>query len=247
MKKALILLLLVIVIVAGVLYTQMNAIVETGIETAGPEALKVDVNVDKVSLSPFSGQVSFENFSLGQPQGFGEGSLAEVGGFSAKINTSTLTSNHIIIDHISINGPLLDVRRQEGKTNFEAFQEGLGLPETTDTEQTPEDEITLTIRKMEVKAPRILAKTDGFLSIDEDITLADFTLTDLGTDEKGMAPREIARHVMDTLQPQITAALIKAGASGKVKDLADKASEKLESGLGGLLNKLKDKKKKTDN
>lgn len=245
MKKAIIILLLIVVVGAGVVYTQLNSIVETGIRTAGPEALKVDVNVDKVSLSPFSGEVAFENFSLGQPEGFGEGVLAEIGGFSAKVDTGSLTSNHIIIDHIAIDGPLLDVRRQEGKTNFEAFQEGLGLPETT--EEGASEEITLTIRRMEVKAPRILAKTDGFLSIDEDITLADFTLTDLGTDEKGMAPREIARHVMDTLQPQITAALIKAGASGKVKDLADKATEKLESGLGGLLNKLKDKKKKTDN
>jgi len=242
-KKLFVGLVVIILVGAVVLYTQLNSLVKSGIETAGPDALKVAVSIDKVSLSPFSGDVAFEKLSLGQPKGFGEGAMASIGGFSAKLDTSTLTGKHIIIDHISIDSPLLDVRRQDGQTNFEAFQQGLGLPETTEPTD-PSEEITLTIRRMEVKAPRILAKTDDFLKLDEDITLADFTLTNLGTDEKGLAPREIARHVMDTLQPQITKALVAAGASKKVKDLAGKASEKLESGLGGLLGKIKDKKKK---
>jgi len=238
--KIILAILLVIGITVGVIFTQLDTIVETGIKTAGPEALKVDVTVEKVSLSPLSGSVKVNNLALGQPEGFGEGPMAAVENFSVKLETKTLMDNHIIIDHMIIEAPLLDVRRQEGKTNFSAFQEGLGLSEdSTDTSS----EITLTIRALEVKAPRILAKNDGFLKLDEDITLADFTLTNLGTDEKGLSPKEIARHVMDTLQPQITKALIAAGASNKVKQLADDAKGTLEKGVGGLLGKLKKKKK----
>jgi hypothetical protein len=242
-KKILIILLVIVGVGAGVAYSQLNSIVETGIETAGPEVLKVDVTVGAVSLSPFSGKVAAQKLAIGQPAGFGDGSMMALDNFSVNLETSTLMNDHIIIDTMMIDGPLLDVRRQDGQTNFEAFQEGLGL-ENGSADAEAEPPITLTIRKLVVKAPRILAKTDGFIKLDEDITLADFTLTDLGTDEKGLAPKEIARHVMDTLQPQITKALVAAGASSKVKDLADKATEKLESGLGGLLGKLKDKKKK---
>lgn len=198
------------------------------------------MDVEKVSLSPLSGKVAISDLAIGQPAGFGDGAMAALAGFSMQLETSSLMGSHIIIDHMSVEAPLLDVRRQDGKTNFEAFQEGLGLPESNDEAS----DVTLTIRKLEILAPRILAKTDGFLKLDEDITLADFTLTDLGTDEKGLAPKEIARHVMDALQPQITKALIAAGASTKVKQLANDAKGKLEQGVGGLLGKLTKKKKK---
>jgi len=240
MKKILIIFLIVIGGVVGVTYATLDNIVESGIRTAGPQALQVGVDVDKVSISPFSGKVSVSNLALGQPSGFGEGPMAAVGEFAMKLETSSLLGNHIIIDYLTIEAPLLDVRRQEGKTNFDAFQEGLGL--SKDKTESP-SEITLTIRKLAVKAPRILAKNDGFLKLDEDITLADFTLTELGTDEKGLAPKEIARHIMATLQPQITKALIAAGASTAVKDLAGDAKGKLEKSIGGLLGKLKKKKK----
>jgi hypothetical protein len=165
--------------------------------------------------------------------------------FSMKLETGSLFGNHIIIDDMLIDAPLLDVRRQDGETNFQAFQNGLNLPDNTGEAEgsSPEEDITLTIRKLVIRAPRILAKNDGFLKLDEDITLADFTLTNLGTDEEGLAPKEIARHIMDTLQPQITKALITAGASNKVKEIAAGAKGKLEKGFGSLLNKLKKKKK----
>lgn len=243
MKKILIILLVILGAAAVIGYTQLGPIVETGIETAGPEALNVDVAVENVSLSPFSGKATIKGLTIGQPDGFGDGPMASLGDFSVKLDTASLLSNHIIIDSLIVDAPLLDVRMIDGKTNFKALQDGLGLPETTDAPDESE-QITLTIRKLEIKQPRLLAKTDGFLKLDEDIMLADFTLSDLGTDDKGLAPKEIARHVMDTLQPQIAKALIAAGASDKIKDLADKAKGKLEEGVGGLLGKLAKKKKK---
>lgn len=240
MKKAILVLLVILGIAAGAVYAMLDNIVATGINTAGPDVLKVDVNVDDVTLSPMSGKVQVQNLSLGQPKGFGDGPMAAVGGFDMSLQTSSLMGDHIIIDHMVIDAPLLDVRRQDGKTNFEAFQAGLGLPEE---EASASSEITLTIKRLEVKEPRILAKTDGFFKLDEDLTLATFVLTDLGTDEEGLAPKEIARHVMDTLQPQITKALVAAGASNKIKDIAGDAKGTLEKGVGSLIGALKKKKK----
>lgn len=242
MKKVFIAAFLIVAVTAVALYSQLDSIVETGISTGGTDRLSVDVAVDSVSLSPFSGKVSASNLKIGQPKGFGDGPMLALGEFKMKLETGSLFSDHIIIDQLLIDAPLLDVRRLDGKTNFEAFQAGLNLPESED--DTASD-ITVTIRELKVLAPRLLAKNDGFLKLDEDVALADFTLTNLGTDEKGLAPKEIARHIMDALQPQITKALIAAGASNKIKDVAGDAKGKLEQSLGGLLGKLK--KKKTTN
>ncbi|UTW58439.1 hypothetical protein KFE96_16710 [Kordiimonas sp. SCSIO 12603] len=244
MKKFILIVLLLILAGGAYAYTQLGTIVKTGFEVGGPEVLNVSVNVDEIQISPLSGEVQASALALGQPKGFGDGPIAKVGNFEMKLEPETLLTNHIIIDEIVINEPLFDIRMLDGKMNIKALQEGLNIPETgpTTTETASSEEITLTIRSMKVTSPKVLAQSDGLLSIDEDINLADFTITDLGTDEKGLAPAEIARHVMDTLQPQIAKALVAAGASKKLQNLADDARGKLEKGVGGLLNKLKKKK-----
>ncbi len=243
MKKFLIIILAIIVIGGGLVYTQLGSIVKAGFETGGPEVLKVAVNVDDIQISPISGAVDASGIEIGQPKGFGEGNIASLGNFKMKIRPETLLSNHIIIDEMVIAEPLLDVRMLKGKMNFKALQEGLNIPATdNDAPASSEEETTLTIKSLKITAPTLLAKSDGFIKLDENIKLADFTITNLGTDEEGLAPSEIARHVMDTLQPQIAKALVAAGASKNLQKYADDAKGKLEKGIGGLLGKLKKKK-----
>ncbi len=236
MKKLFFGLVVILVIGVGVAYSQLDSIVKVGVETGGPETLKVPVTVESVSLSPFSGKVAIKGLEVGQPEGYGEGMIASVGSFDMKLKPSSLMSDHIIIESIVIDAPMLDARRIQGKTNFEKLQQNVGPSDDTPSE------ITLTIKSMQIRGAQVTVKNEGTINVDQTVKLADFNITDLGTDEKGMAPKEIARHVMSVLQPQITQALIKAGASDKLKDLAKDAEGKLEQGLSGLVGKLKKKK-----
>ena len=240
MKRILLGLLFIVLFVAGLAYFQLNNIVKHGVNDYAPDILKVDVNVDKVNLSPISGDVAFSGFTIGQPSGFGEGNIASLSGFDMKLETETLLSNHIIIDTIVIDSPAFDVRIQDGESNFEALQKGMDLP-VGEEETANENEITLTIRKLEVRTPQVSLKNDKLLNIDETVNLASFTLTALGTDEEGLSPSEIARHVMDTLQPQVTKALIQVGAGKRLKSLTNGATEKLGKGVESILDKVGDK------
>ncbi|UTW54861.1 AsmA family protein [Kordiimonas sp. SCSIO 12610] len=237
MKRILIGLLVVVLVIAGLGYFQLNNIVKTGVNEYGPEVLKVDVQLNGVNLSPLSGDVAFNGFTIGQPSGYGDGPLASLGAFDMKLETNTLLSDHIIIDSILIDAPALDVRIKDGESNFEALQKGMELA-ASDEAATESGEITLTIRKLEIRTPQVSLQNDGLLKVDETINLASFTLTNLGTDEKGLSPSEIARHVMDTLQPQIAKALVEIGAGKTLKNLADGAKDKLGKGVEGVLNKL---------
>ncbi|MCJ9428457.1 AsmA family protein [Kordiimonas marina] len=237
MKKIILGLIVILLIVVGVGYSQLDGIVKKGIETGGPKALKVSVGVEKVNLSPFSGQVAVNGFNIGQPTGFGDGVMASVGGLDMKLEPKSLLTKHIIIDHIDVTAPLFDVRIDDkGKTNFKALQENLGPSKASD----PSD-ITLTIRRLSVKAPKLSIHSKAMLKVDKDVSLADFTLTNIGTDEKGLAPWEIARHIMDTLQPQITKALVSAGFGDKIQNMLKDQRGGLESKLGDVLGKLKPK------
>lgn len=245
MKKLFIGLLLIIAIVGVVAYTQMNALVKTGVETAGPQALSVPVTVGGVSISPLSGRVQVTDFAVGQPDGFGEGSLMSLGALDLKVDTNTLLDDHIIVDEIIIDRPMFDARVIGSQSNFQALQQRLAA--NAGPSEIDGQPITLTIRRLAVRDPQIsVQKEGGILQVDEDVNLADFTLTDLGTDEEGLAPREIARHIMDTLQPQITRALVAAGAGDTLKGLAKDARGELEKQAGSLLNKLRSKRKSED-
>ncbi|NVJ99467.1 MAG: hypothetical protein HWE25_15045 [Alphaproteobacteria bacterium] len=245
MKKLLLLLVILVAAAGAVAYFKAGSIVKVGVETAGPETLKVPVRVENINLSPFTGKVTVKGLEVGQPEGFGEGVLASVGNFDMKVRPASLFSDHIIIDHIVIDAPMLDARRIDGKSNFEKLQQNVG---TSGTEDTGASDITLTIKSIQVRAPKVTVKNEGgMMDVDQTVELADFTITDLGTDEKGLAPAEIARHVMAVLQPQIAQALIKAGASDKIKDLAKGAEGKLEQGISSLVGKFKKKTGDTQN
>lgn len=241
MKKLIIGVLAIVLIVGVALFSQLDTVVKTGVETAGPDVLSVDVSVGSVSISPFSGKVAVRDFAVGQPDGFGEGPLVSLGALDMKVETSTLMDEHIIIDEIIVDQPMFDARVVGNQSNFQVLQSKL---ETMGGDSSVDGQaVTLTIRKLAVRSPQISVSKDGILSVNEDIELADFTLTDLGTDEAGLAPREIARHIMDTLQPQIMKALVTAGVSDSIKSLAGEARGELEKGVGGLLDKLRKKNK----
>lgn len=240
MKKLFFGLLLIIAVVGVVVYTQLNAVIKAGVETAGPEALQVDVSVGSVNISPLTGVVEISDLLVGQPDGFGDGPMISIGDFKMDVETSTIMDDHIIIDEIVIDRPLIDARMIGGQSNFQALQKRLEAYSGSDAEVAGQP-ITLTIRNFSVKAPQVAVSKDGLLAVDENISLADFALKDLGTDEKGLAPREIARHVMDTLQPQIAKVLVNAQVPDSIKDAAKDARGKLEKGVGDILGKLRDK------
>ncbi|MBL9132849.1 MAG: hypothetical protein JNG86_16695, partial [Verrucomicrobiaceae bacterium] len=64
-----ILLALVIAALLWFGYSQIGTLIKYGIETAGPQVLKVPVTVRKVGVS-FSGSGSVEDLELGNPEGF---------------------------------------------------------------------------------------------------------------------------------------------------------------------------------
>lgn len=239
MKKLLLGVVVLVGILAAVLFSQLDSVIKSGVETAGPDVLAVDVSVGNVSISPFSGKVAVTDFAIGQPDGYGDGPMVQLGSFSMKVETSTLLDDHIIVDEIVIDQPMFDARVIGSQSNFQALQERLAAGAGNET--VGGEELLLTIRRLVVKSPQISVQKDGLLSVDKDIALADFTLTELGTDEKGLSPKEIARHLMDTLQPQITKALIAAGASDKIKNIAKDARSELEEKASSLLKKLRKK------
>lgn len=242
MGRVLIALLVTLVVIVGIAYSQLNSVIPSATEEYGPQALKVDVTLDKADLAIFSGSAKLSNFALGQPEGYGEGNMFSLQSIAMALEIDSLLSNHVIIDDIQIDRPAIEAILVGEKSNFEAFVANLDQADT-DTSDTPAEDFTMTIRKLTVTEPSMRVVKDGALAIDETIKLASFELTDLGTDEKGLTPQEITRHIMDFLYPQVAKVMVEQGlqskindlAGGNLKDVAAGLKEKTGDSVGGLI------------
>ncbi len=245
-KKILIGLLLVIVMAVGVLYFRMNTIVHSAILDNGPDILGVDVKLDAVGLSPFSGEANLESFALGQPEGWGDGNMISVDGFAVKMVPASIMKDHVIIETIEVDHPIIAVRMKGKDNNFSSFA-GSFTTEETNTEE--ESEIFITLKDMWIRNAVVSLEVDGLSMADTTIELADIHIENLGTDEQGLTPSELARHVMAVIEPQVRKAI--TGAQGKkLIDKILKNDENDESGAQKLIKKgigaLFGKKKKDD-
>lgn len=223
--------LVVVALVVGV--SQAGTIIKRGTEDYGPEVLHVPVTLENVDFSIFSGAAELTGFSLGQPKGYESGTMVGLDDFVIKLRPATLFSDHIIIDEIVIDSPKLGAQYLGGELNFSAFQKALGLPASAETESPggTEAATTLTIHKLTVTGATVGLLADGLVSVDETVTLADFELTALGTDEEGLSPAEIARHITDFLMPQVAKAMIETGLKDKINGLKDQGIEKIGNEL----------------
>ena len=74
MKKKLIVVALALIVVLVVALVavgmSLDKIIKQAVEKAGPAITKVDVQLDKVTLSLLSGQGALHGFSLGNPEGY---------------------------------------------------------------------------------------------------------------------------------------------------------------------------------
>lgn len=259
MKKFLIIAISAIIIVGLVVMMRADGLIPAAAEEYGPEVLNVDVALEDADLSIFSGQASLKGFNLGQPDGYGDGLMFGLEAVDLKLQPSTLLGNHLIIDEISIEEPAIEAVLKGDLSNFEAFTNALGLPATDEAEEAA-SEFTMTIKRLAVTQPQMRVVKDGALALDETITLASFELTDLGTDEEGLTPQEVARHVMDFLYPQVAKVLVETGLKKQINALAEDGLDEISSKLkketgdevGGLIEGAVGdllggkKKKKTD-
>src|ERR1039458_8321447 len=134
MKKIIvgILIALVVVLVLAVLAVGLllDKALKTGVETFGPRLTKVDVTVQSVSVSLFSGSGTIKGLLVGNPQGFKTPSAIKVGTVSLSLEPRSLLADKIVVKSINVQGPEItfetDLRSNNLKKLLANVQETTG-------------------------------------------------------------------------------------------------------------------------
>jgi hypothetical protein len=252
MKKILIriaVVVVVLIVVAGVsAILFLDHIVKKGVETAGPMVTKVDVKLDKASISLLGGSAHLKGLFVGNPPGCKTDSAIKVGEVSVSLKPLSVLSDKIVVEsvkvvspEITIEGGIKDNNLTKILDNVTAAAGGSGATEKKDEKaSSTKIQVTdLTITGAKVHSNTLLS---GGKTVT--VTLPDIRLTNLGTGSDGITPAELTKRVMDELMGKVIPALTEGVAQigkealelGKgATEEAKKGVEKVTGGLKGLL------------
>jgi uncharacterized protein involved in outer membrane biogenesis len=255
MKKILIrgLLVVVILVVVAVVAVglSLNTAIKKGVETFGPQLTQVDVKLDSVSLSLFSGSGKIKGLVIGNPEGYKTPHAMSVGLAGVAVAPGSLLSDKIVVRSIRIEAPQVTFEFGPGgnnlqriQANLESFAGGSSTNQAKPTaEKTPAetkpgkklqvDEVVITGGKVTLGAAALGGKL-------VEAPLPEIRLKDLGQGPEGITGPELGKQILSAINQgaikTYTDQLAKAGAEA-LQNITQNATNAVNKAAGDVLNK----------
>ena len=112
--KILLWVVIVLVVVALLALWQIDRIAATGTRTVGSMLTGTKVDVEKISISPFAGDVQVKNFTVGNPEGFHNPIAIKVGKLHIDAGMKSLLSDKVVVEHLEVTGVAIDMEVKLG-------------------------------------------------------------------------------------------------------------------------------------
>ncbi len=239
-----------VVILAVVVAMFLGDIVKKGVETAGPMVTKVDVKLDKASIS-LLGSAQLKGLFVGNPPGCKTDSAIKVGEVSVSLKPLSVLSDKIMVESVKVLSPEITIEGGINNNNLTKILDNVnaaagGSDATAKKTDEKQGGKKIQVTDLTITGAKVHANT--LLSGGKTLTvpLPDIHLTNLGTGSDGMTPAELTKKVMDQLMGEVVPALTKGVADvgkealnlGKgATDDAKKSVEQVTGGLKGLFKK----------
>ena len=206
------------VLIAGflVLTLSLDGIVKSGIEENGSRLLQTQVNVDNVNISLFNGSGSIEGFTVANPDKFSDNDAISIQEASISIDISTLLSDEIVVEEVTVKSPQLYFEQQGFGANLKTLNDNMGLSSQGSSETG------LIIEYLLIENGQVTVSTDIDRERSASAQIASFELQDIGKNGRNTVQQSIQEIMEPLLERAITEA-IKGGVvdqlENKVKDL----------------------------
>lgn len=128
MKRALLVVLAVLVVAVGGGWLYLDRIAQAAVERGGTRALGVPVELDSMALAPFSGRLGMDGFRVANPEGFSSESLFRIDRGRVAVRPTSLFGDVIEVPEIMLDGLHVRVERNAGDTNLKRILDNLGAP-----------------------------------------------------------------------------------------------------------------------
>lgn len=246
MKKLIVVLLaLAAIVVIGLFAVQffLGSIVKAGVNRVGPHLAQTNVVLDGARISAFTGQGELTGLRVANPQGWSARDAFSFESIKLDVEPGSLFGDKIVVNELIIDRPAFVYESKLVASNIgdlmKNIQRGRDAPEG----QTAEEPA----KKIEVKH---LVLRDGKITVGvgaaaTTLNMKPIEMHDLGTQEGGLTPNQLAVAIMGKVTPVIVAA-----AAQNVEQLGEalggSAGEAVKKAGGFLKGLIPQEPKKTD-
>jgi len=206
---------LLIVVIAGLVFvwSNLDGIVKDAIQTYGSEATKTQVRVADVTLKLESGHASIRGLNVGNPAGFSDPNIFELGEITVKVDTSTVNQNPIIIDEIIIKAPAVVYEiNKSGVSNVDVLKKNLGVSKGSSSSSSG-DEVKMIIRTLVVEGTKAKVRIAALGGKEQSVSLPAIRLKDVGKKSGGATAAEVAQILSSKLLGNVKRSVAKIGVS----------------------------------
>ena len=254
-KKRLIGFALLAVIIVAVIYfagsSVLNKGIKSGVETYGPRVTQTPVTLEDVQLSILSGSGMLNGLNVGNPEGYKSANIFALGQIDLKVNTRSVFSDKIIIDHIIIKRPAISYEKKLTTSNLKKLLENIEQftgPSSEPEAETAEEEKAGTKKQVIIKKLLIEDGTIyvGALGIGQTVPLPRIEMENIGEDGNEMTMPEVIDLVLSKVLQSIGPAIASAGELGGAAvdvlktqglDKVGQATDLVGEGIKGLFGK----------
>jgi len=240
MKKVLIGIAALGIVIIGAfafIWSNLDSIVKTVIETKGSEATQTTVSVDAVHLDLKNGKAEVTGLSIGNPDGFTDPNIFHLGDIKTKIDLATLQQNPLVIDEIHVSAP--DVVYEINKTglaNADKLKQNLGVGSGGDASSSGGEETKMIIRKLVIEGGKAKVRIAA-LGREQSITLPRIVMTDIGKKSGGATAAEVAQQVTGKLLGNLKGGVAGLGVNRYIGKSADQLKQQVGGAGGGAADK----------
>lgn len=210
----------VVVIIAGILLItlSLNGMIKSGIEENGSELLQTRVTVDNVSVSLFSGSGTISGFTVQNPEDFSDEPALYIEETSMKVDIRSLFTDQIVVNELIVESPDLFFEQIGVGVNLKKLNDNMDLASEESSETS------LIIDYLLIEDGNVTVSSSLERERATEVTLAEFTLNDIGRDGNNTV-KESVRQVLNPLLQKAMEEALKSGVTeqleDKVRDLFD--------------------------
>jgi len=185
------------------IYLNLNTLIKTGVETAGPRITRTEVRLGSSNISIFDGKGSLKKLFIGNPAGFKSSSAFELDAIDVAVDVESVTSDVITIRHIQVRAPKITYEVTSDTSNIRALMNNVrafAAPGSqTGAQQTDKSDIRIIINEFVI--------TDGNVTIFAPVInkevgspLPDIRLRNIGKDRNGITVGEASLIIMEEIE-----------------------------------------------
>ena len=211
--KLLLSLFVLLVLVAGGGTLFLDDIVRKGIETVGTQVAKVEVRLDDVGVSVFTGKGALRGLQVANPKGYRAPAAVKVGQALVVLKPLSVFSERVVVRSVVVQETEIHYEKRDGKTNLDVIQANVEsvLP---DRDKKTKPEKKLQIDSLVIRNAKVHVYGDKPDEPPTVLTLNEIHLKDLGQGPEGITGAELTR--------KLTAAVIKDTLAAMVRGVTDR-------------------------